>query len=166
MGASSSSGISSLRHSFFFCSFLSGFLGSIAPSFTCSWPIHRSCCIASPAFHDVAERKVNHAAKLTSRPSKPDNPPPHGAVNCTCYFFFASSLFSAARTYRLNSSHPSPHAAMAGGRRKDQAAAAASGRPRLTLAQISAYDDMCTDALVDHVSCRPAGGRTHEDGRP
>jgi hypothetical protein len=30
---------------------------------------------------------------------------------------------------------------------------AANKKPRMTLAQVSAYDDILTDALVDHVSC-------------
>jgi histone-lysine N-methyltransferase SUV420H len=29
---------------------------------------------------------------------------------------------------------------------------AANKKPRMTLAQVSAYDDILTDALVDHVS--------------
>jgi histone-lysine N-methyltransferase SUV420H len=33
-----------------------------------------------------------------------------------------------------------------------QTAASKKPKPRMTLAQVSAYDDILTDALVDHVS--------------
>ena len=43
--------------------------------------------------------------------------------------------------------------------------AAAAKRPRLTLAQLAAYDDMLTDALVDHVSLAAGGFGTGEARR-
>ena len=38
------------------------------------------------------------------------------------------------------------------GRPKKDSAPTAAARQRLTLAQLAAYDDILTDALVDHVS--------------
>lgn len=38
----------------------------------------------------------------------------------------------------------------------------AAKKHRLTFAQLSAYDDILTDALVDHVSASPRGGGAGE----
>jgi histone-lysine N-methyltransferase SUV420H len=45
-----------------------------------------------------------------------------------------------------------PTAALKGGKAK-VSTTAPTKRPQLTLSQLAAYDDILTDALVDHVSC-------------
>jgi hypothetical protein len=45
------------------------------------------------------------------------------------------------------------------GRKGKPAPAAPAKRPQLTLAQLAVYDDILTDALVDHVCCSPQSSR-------